>query len=269
MITASHQDIGRDQGAVLAFALARERHRVADELHDTVIQQLVPARILTDQACEKGNTAPLDRVRWLLDDSLEQLRALILGLTPAVLHQAGLCAAIRWLSEHLGTRWRLAYRCRLLGEPAQLPDPVAEALFGGARELMNNAGRHARARVCDVVLTFGDDSVELTVSDDGIGIDATGAGDRIPDVDGGSGLFSLRSRIEELGGNLQLGPRDGGGTRATLKLRHYHPVDPDCSREKAVRGATMKATAGVDGPCGGGGPSRTPPRVRPASTEDH
>lgn len=219
-LTASHRNFGREQGAVLAFALARERHRVADELHDTVIQQLVLARILMDQAGEegKGNPASLDRVRWLLDDSLEQLRALILGMTPVLLHRAGLCAAIRWLSEHLGTRWRLAFRCRVQGEPAPLPDALAEALFGGARELMNNAGRHARAKVCDVVLTLGDDSVELSVSDDGIGIDAAGLGAQIPDVDGGFGLFSLRSRIEELGGNLQLGPRDGGGTRATLKL---------------------------------------------------
>ncbi len=210
--------LGRDQGVAMAFALERERRRIADELHDTAVQQLVLARILIDRACEAGPDDQLDRVRWLLDDALEQLRSLVLGLAPAVLHQNGLCSAIEWLCEQLGIRWRLDYRYRLVGDPVTLPDALTETLFQGARELMTNVGRHARAGSCDVVLTFGDDSAELAVRDDGIGINPKRASGGIHGVSGGFGLLSLHSRIEQLGGELQLGPRDGGGSEAILRL---------------------------------------------------
>lgn len=207
----------------VALAVERERHRIADELHATAIQQLVLARILIDQAGKPGVQDPIGRAGSALDDALAQLRSLILGLTPAVLYQAGLCGAIRWLCVHLQTRWRLAYRFRVRGEQAHLPDPLNECLFRGARELMTNAGRHAGANDCAVVLAFRSDSVTLTVSDDGRGIDAKGAR-RLHRKAGGFGLESLRLHIVELGGELRLAPRTGRGTRATLRLPRPQPA---------------------------------------------
>jgi signal transduction histidine kinase len=83
---------------------------------------------------------------------------------------------------------------------------------------MTNVGRHAHARTCEVVLRFGDDQVELTVRDDGIGIDPRCAAGVRLGSDGGFGLFSLRSRSEELGGALRLSAGEGGGTQAVLSL---------------------------------------------------
>jgi len=60
--------------------------------------------------------------------------------------------------------------------------------------------------------------VEVTVSDDGIGIEPERTVTRFPGMNGGFGLFSLRSHAEELGGELRLRRRDGGGTAATLRL---------------------------------------------------
>jgi len=208
----------RDSGTAIAWALERERRRVADELHDTAIQQLVLARILIDRTREAGAADELDRVTQLLDDSLEQLRSLVLGLTPAVLCRNGLCPAIEWLCAQLGTRWRLDCGCRVVGDPAPLPNAITETLFQGARELMTNVGRHARAGTCEVVVRFSDDHVELTVRDDGIGIDPRRTGRGSPGGNGGFGLFSLRARSKELGGELRLGAGKGGGTRAVLRL---------------------------------------------------
>jgi two-component system NarL family sensor kinase len=206
------------------LALERERRRVADELHDTAIQQLVLARILIDRTPEAGAAVELDRVRQLLDDALEQLRSLVLGLTPAVLYRDGLCPAIEWLCEQLGTRWRLTYICRVVGDPVTLPNAITETLFQGARELMTNVGRHAHASTCEVVLRYGDDHVELSVRDDGIGIDTRCAGGGGHGVEGGFGLFSLRQRSEGLGGELRLGAGKGGGTRAVLCLPLAKPT---------------------------------------------
>ncbi len=212
-----------EQAAQVSMAVERELRRIAAELHDTAIQQLVLARILIDQAGEPGVQDPIGRARSALDDALLQLRSLILGLTPAVPCQAGLCGAIRWLCVHLQTRWHLAYRFRVRGERAQLPDPVNECLFRGARELMTNAGRHAGANACAVVLAFRSDSVTLSVSDDGRGIDAKAARPLRREA-GGFGLQSLRLHLVELGGELRLAPRPGGGTRATLRLPRPQPA---------------------------------------------
>ena len=218
MTMVAPQPLHRDHGAAIALALERERRRVADELHDTAIQQLVLARILLDRTGEDSTADALVRVRQLLDDALEQLRSVVLGLTPALLYRDGLCPAIKWLCAQLGTRWGLDCGCRVVGDPVPLPNTLAETLFQGARELMTNVGRHAHARTCEVVLRFGDHHVELTVRDDGVGIDPRCGAGVSRGGDGGFGLFSLRSRSEELGGALQLGAGEGGGTQAVLRL---------------------------------------------------
>jgi two-component system NarL family sensor kinase len=235
MATVSDSQL-RDQGAAMALAADRERRRLADELHDTTIQQLVLARILLDLASGGESADRLERVKSLLDDSLAQLRSLVSELSPAVLHQAGLVAAIEWLSEQLSARWGLAYRCRVAGEPALLPDVFAETLFRSARELMTNVGRHARARTCDVLLAFDDGSVTLTVCDDGIGIGPKRTARRGNGVDGGYGLFSVCSRVEQLGGEWSLGPRDGRGTQASLRL----PIPEHRSSDREGWSASVK-----------------------------
>jgi len=214
----------RDSGAAIALALERERRRVADELHDTVIQQLVLARILIDRSREQGADDELDRVRQALDDALEQMRSLVYGLTPAVLCRNGLCPAIAWLCEQLTRRWRLDYRYRLVGDAAALPQALVETLVQGARELMTNVGRHAHASSCEVVLRFHGERVELIVRDDGIGVDPRRAGGGTRLDGGGFGLLSLRARSEELGGGLRLGGIKGGGTMAVLCLPRAEPT---------------------------------------------
>jgi len=215
---AKNGDSAKDDQTGMRLAAERERRRIADELHDTTVQQLVLAQMLLGLAIEKGLLERLDEVRVLLEDSLEQLRALTMELAPGALQSAGVCAAIEWLSEQLGRRWRLHIRCSLDRAANTLPDAISETLFQGARELMTNVARHARANVCDVAIRLSDEVVELSVEDDGIGIDARCAAGRRPGLDGGFGLFSLRSRAGELGGELSLDRREGGGTRACLRL---------------------------------------------------
>jgi len=218
MSDVSTQAAYRNQGSVVALAIEQERRRMADELHDGAIQQLVLACILIDQARLDQPGDRLERARSLLDDTLAQLRSMVMARTPAMLHQAGLHQAVEWLAEHLGQRWGLAYDARVVGDPAVLSDTITEALFLSTRELMTNVGRHAHASRCEVVVAVGDAQVEVTVNDDGIGIESKQKVRWIPGMSGGFGLFSLRSRAEELGGELHLRSRDGGGTSATLRL---------------------------------------------------
>jgi signal transduction histidine kinase len=195
----------------------------------------------------------LGRVGPLLDLSLGQLRTLVFELSPPVLYQAGLFAALDWLAGQLGGHWPVGYRCRLEGEPVALPDDLKVILFQGARELMTNVGRHARARTCAVVLSFERGVLRLAVEDDGVGIDAAPPPgpaqdrDRVRGAGGGFGLFSLRSRIELLGGGLQVRRGEAGGTRATLWVPLPGPVPEDRSGGAGRQGGGRSTNHFEDG----------------------
>jgi two-component system NarL family sensor kinase len=109
-----------------------------------------------------------------------------------------------------------------------LLDALAETLLLAARELMTNAGRHAGATGCDLMLAFDGDTVVLTVCDDGIGIDGKQNARRSSGGDHGYGLLSLRSRTEQMGGELSLASRSGGGTEVNLRL----PLSADGPRPR-------------------------------------
>lgn len=205
----------------MLLAEDRERRRLAEQLHDTTIQQLVLARILLDNLETAPGPEGLNRLRETLDLSLVQLRTLVFELSPPGLHHEGLGPALRWLGERLGACWGLSYGYRLDGEPAPLREDLRLILFQAARELMNNVGRHARARSVEVVLAFSPQRLRLTVSDDGVGVDAAKARGETH-VGGGFGLPSLHARLELIGGSLELKRREGGGTTAVISV----PLDP-------------------------------------------
>lgn len=210
----------RELDAQSNLAAERERRRLADQLHDSTIQQLVLARILVDAAPGQSPAASgprAERVRELLDMSLAQLRSLVFELSPPVLYQGGLFPAVQWLAGELNGRWSVRFDCRLEGELPSLPDDLMVTLFQAARELMTNVCKHAQASHADVRIGCDPLAAHLTVSDDGVGIDANwGGGMERGPAGGGYGLFSLQSRVELIGGRLSLAAREGGGTQASL-----------------------------------------------------
>jgi len=206
----------RELDSEMALAEERERRRLADQLHDTTIQQLVLARILLDRF--PGSLETLGRIEGLLDESLAQLRSLIFELSPPVLYRGGLAEALAWLADQFAARWPVRFRFRAEGSAVPLPEDLRVTLFQGVRELMTNVGRHSRARNCEVELSFGAGFLALTVADDGIGVDVRRRGASPSLGGGGYGLFSLGSRIELIGGTLELARGQGGGTRATLRV---------------------------------------------------
>lgn len=220
-LQAAHRRM-RELDSEMALTEERERRRLADQLHDATIQQLVLARIVLDRARGEvtagSREVELGRLGGLIDDAIVQLRSLVFELSPPVLYQIGLFPALDWLAAQMSERWGVAFRCDQSGVPWPLPDDLKVTLFQGARELMANVGRHARAQRCDCLLEYRDEALQLVVSDDGIGLNRARQ-DRVESVrSGGFGLFSLRSRLELIGGGLVLGSRPGGGARVAIQL---------------------------------------------------
>ena len=205
----------------LGLAAERERRRIAIYIHDTLAQALAAARMKLDALREAtapetpGRTEALDEVRDLVGQAAKDARSLTFDLSPPVLHELGLEAALEWLAEDMGKKHGLT----VAFEDDQAPKPLAEArriiLFRAVRELLTNVTKHAHARRATVSVSRTDEHVRITVEDDGVGFDPQCVHAH-EDLEGGFGLFSIRERLDYLGGRMEIRSGSGRGTCVTL-----------------------------------------------------
>jgi PAS domain S-box-containing protein len=199
----------------ISLAEEKERRRIASELHDGTIQNLALAKIKLGEF-EKGREGgrrgtTLDEIRELLERSIHDARSLIFELSPPVLYELGLEAALEWLGEQFQTRYGIV--CRVTSDDGEsaLNVNMEVILFQVIRELLVNVVKHANSTRVDIAMRRLDGQVSLQVSDDGDGFDAasvvTGAG-------GGFGLFNIRERLQLLGATLEI--HSGSGTTVTV-----------------------------------------------------
>ncbi|KUN19100.1 histidine kinase [Streptomyces antibioticus] len=139
-----------------------------------------------------------------LDDAFQELLQVARGIHPAILSQGGLGPALRSLARRSAVPVELDLKL----PPARLPERVEVAAYYVASECLNNAAKHAHARVVEVRAGIEGGMLELVVRDDGVGGVET---------DRGSGLIGLVDRVEAIGGKLELGSPPGAGT--TLRVR--------------------------------------------------
>ena len=191
----------------------RTTQRLALALHDQLGQTLTALRLTLDL----GAAGARDQARGLIDQALREVRQVLVDLRPPLLEDEGLAAALdnemaQRRALHPDVRLSLDVEDALLMQ--RWPGQVEYALFMIAREGLENALRHARPSEVAVTLYGFADEIELGVADDGSGLDADF--ERRP---GHLGLIGMRERARAIGATLELGPREGGGTRLTLRWR--------------------------------------------------
>jgi signal transduction histidine kinase len=199
-LAAAHHEAG-----VLA-----ERHRLAGEIHDTLAQGFTSIVTLIQAATaglEPGAAARdhLDLALKTARDNLAEARALVTALSPAELDGSTLGDAITRVAETAGTGGDATIRSEVSGSKRSLPTATEVVLLRVAQEALANVRKHAAARQVDVGLSYTDDAVLLTVTDDGRGFD--------PDVvSGGYGLRGMRERVRQAGGTITVRTAPGEGT---------------------------------------------------------
>jgi signal transduction histidine kinase len=205
----------------LADVEEAERRNISRELHDRVGQNLsalnlslnlVRAQLPTDAASAVGERL-LD-AQSLVEASVRQVRDVMADLRPPALDDYGLLAALRThadaLSERLGVPVVVTGR-----EPEPRLSPAAEtALFRIAQEALNNVSKHARATTVEIHLTAVNGTAELSVTDDGVGFDATSPSPQRATW----GLKTMRERAEAVGATLRIEPAPAGGTRVLVAV---------------------------------------------------
>ena len=222
-LVIAHREKLRAMASDLFLAEERERRRISTLLHDHVGQALGMARMHTSAARHRGRdpSSPdlLDIVLTLLDDAIRATRALTFELSPPILYELGLVPALEWLADRLQAHGIVPTVSGSGGADDTTPDERV-ILFEAARELLLNVTKHAQARHVTVHVAFGRDRIELTVADDGVWLPSEDA------VRKGFGLFSIRERLEALGGTLSLHTSSNEGTRAVVSLPRQAPNAP-------------------------------------------
>ena len=197
----------------ISLAEESERRRIASELHDGTVQRLVLARMglakLRSSANSRKMTEQIDEINELLGSSLKETRSLIFEISPPVLYELGLRAAVEWLADQF--RQKTGAEVRISDEigPIDLSAELKIVMFQSVRELFNNIFKHARAD--EVVLSWRrrPDSVQLAVADNGCGFDIGTVGTR-RSADGGYGLFAITERLKLLGASIEIRSSSGG-----------------------------------------------------------
>ena len=207
--------------AELSLAEERERRCIATELHDQVGQTLIFSKIklnsLSRELSSESFGKLVTEIREYLNQTIEGIRSLTFQLSPPLLYEVGLEAAVEWLGEELEEKYGVQVEVQDDGSKKPLAEEASVALYQMVRELLINVAKHANAKRVWVSVAKVPGKIKIIVADDGSGFDSR-KGMRCKNKRNGFGLFNIHQRIEYLGGELLVESEIGQGTRVTLLL---------------------------------------------------
>lgn len=205
--------------STLARAEEQERRRIATALHDQIGQALAAATMKISalqglpEYAEAGEQ--LSEIHRLISLAIEETRSLTFELAPPVLYELGLVAALEWLGDQ--TRGQHGLLVEVVSDdlPKPLEQEIQVVVFRCVLELLNNVVKHAEARAATVSITRQGSHVRVVVVDEGAGSAPRSEGGSRPPPSG-FGLFNVRERIEQHGGQFSFESEVGRGTRVSL-----------------------------------------------------
>ena len=206
------------------LAVARERNRLARELHDSVTQSIFSLTLATQSTLLLLKRDPdrvpdqLNRMAELAQNTLVEMQTLISELNPQKITEGGLASALR---RHITERRLpvdLGISFDVIGDlPLKADEELG--LFRIAQELLNNIVKHAAATQATLKLHLAE-PVWMEIADNGQGFDP-----QLAHQGKGIGLSSMRERAEDIGWNLQIITSPGSGTCIRLeKTKVENPV---------------------------------------------
>jgi PAS domain S-box-containing protein len=217
----------RDRLRLLSNRLAEveetERRRLARELHDQVGTNLAALGINLNVAKAQLPAEGTDLVRARLEDALAlvksttaSIRSVMDDLRPSILDDYGLVVALRWYGEQFAARTTMDMTVHGDELRPRLAPSVENSLFRIVQEALTNAAKHAQAKQVTLRVQEHDETVRLTVADDGVGFDSTRPTE--PGQRRGWGLFTMTERAEAIGGHCHIESSPGKGTQVIVEV---------------------------------------------------
>jgi PAS domain S-box-containing protein len=209
-LTKSEEEL-RILSSQLLSAQEQERGRIARELHDGIGQSLSAIKFRLEDALgqmgediAESSVISLNNLIPIIQSTVEEVRRITMDLRPSTLDDLGILATIGWFCREFKETYATVRIEKEIGlEEADIPESLKTVIYRVLQEALNNVAKHSGADSVTVSLTKKDDTIELTIEDNGRGFDLN----EVLDIDSskrGFGLGSMKERIELSGGSFAL-----------------------------------------------------------------
>jgi signal transduction histidine kinase len=198
-----------------------ERKRISRELHDETGQALMVIRLylgmLESTAAGRGSRTQKNKIREtveVVDRTIEGIRRIIGRLSPLVLKELGLVAAIRKEAKDLAKNTGIRARVMVAEDVHRLDPEVEMVIYRVVQETLHNVAKHSHAKSANIILNYDDNRVRLLVEDDGVGFSTKSSNSR-----GNSfGLAGIKERVHSIGGEVRVISSKERGTRIEVAV---------------------------------------------------
>ena len=211
----------RDYIGVITDAQEEERRRLARELHDDTLQSIIALKqrvqLAQKNMPDKDSQQSLRELVTIAEQTIENLRRTTRALRPIYLEDLGLVTALEMLARETESGSGVNITFHKEGSERRLSAPVELALYRMAQEALSNVARHAQASEAELCICYQSQSVEMQVTDNGIGFDTPNTpADFAPS--GHFGLLGMYERADLIGARLEILSAPGQGTKLKISI---------------------------------------------------
>ncbi|GAA4873935.1 two-component sensor histidine kinase DegS [Paenibacillus vulneris] len=211
-------------GLKIILAQEEERKRIAREIHDGLAQTManvvlrteIAERMLTKQAYASVKEELVD-LKGQVRGGIEEVRKIIFNLRPMALDDLGLIPALRKFVQDFEEKSKINTQFEFSGKETRLPSGMEVAIYRLVQEAFSNVVKHAQASHVSLEVTYRQQMVKITVSDNGVGFLVDSVEKKI---EKGShyGIIGMRERVELLEGRMELTSTKGAGTKVSMLI---------------------------------------------------
>jgi signal transduction histidine kinase len=207
----------------LLSAEERERKRIARDIHDSIGQAFSAIKFSIENSLlaigEKSYLTAqkaLENLIPLTQQSIDEVRRIIMDLRPSTLDDLGLIATISWFSRELETIYTdIQIEKEINLEEADIPRSLKTVIYRILQEALNNAAKHSNKNIIRIQLKKHADRLKLVIEDKGVGFDLEQQQAKLPNLKG-MGLTSMKERAQLSGGTFTIYSAPGKGTRIDI-----------------------------------------------------
>jgi signal transduction histidine kinase len=207
----------------LLTAQEEERRRMSRELHDELGQSLAVLKLQLRfiernlQADQKALKEECERNLEYIDQVIEEVRRLSRDLTPSLLEDLGLSAALRWLIHNFTQNDHIQVSLDMREIDHLFPLQAQIIIYRIFQEILTNIGKHAQATQLSVIIKHENGVVSFSIEDNGMGFDMKEVSTR-GIHEKGLGLTIMDERVQMLRGSMKMDSQEGQGTRVTFTV---------------------------------------------------
>jgi signal transduction histidine kinase len=225
-LTYAHQELLtyqkqlRSLASKMSIIEERSKREIAVKIHDQIGHSLALCQMQIEYLqCGKydrdHSNETLNEIRQMVKQIIEDTRDLTVEISPPILYELGLLQTLKWLVEQFNGKYDM--RFSLIDDCGSVELGVDERgiLFTSIKELMFNVIKHAQTQLAEVLISKKNGSLLIHVNDQGVGFNTQDLQSKIMEKQS-YGLFSIRERIEFMGGTFECKSQPNEGTHISM-----------------------------------------------------